>query len=72
MQYKETPGKKKSFGYAWVAAGLLLLLIGGWIGWREWQFHQWNELVENLREQPGLGGRVSGPRARQIRDPRNA
>ena len=54
MQYKETPGKKKSFGYAWVAAGLLLLLIGGWIGWREWQFHQWNELVENLREQPGL------------------
>jgi outer membrane protein OmpA-like peptidoglycan-associated protein len=54
MQYKESPGKQKSFGYAWVAAGLLIVLVSAWIGWREWQFHRWAELVETLREQPGL------------------
>ncbi len=54
MQYKETLGKRKSFGYAWVTAGLLVLLVGGWIGWREWQHYRWAGLVETLREQPGL------------------
>ncbi len=54
MQYKETPGKQKSFAYAWAAAGLLVLLLGGWMGWRAWQYHRWTDLVETLREQPGL------------------
>jgi outer membrane protein OmpA-like peptidoglycan-associated protein len=53
MQYKEGPNRK-SFGYAWTAAGIVALLLGGWIGWRAWQHHQWVELVETLREQPGL------------------
>jgi outer membrane protein OmpA-like peptidoglycan-associated protein len=53
MQYKEET-KGKSFGYAWAAAGLLMLLLGGWIGWREWQSYRWNQLVRTLREQPGL------------------
>jgi len=53
MQYKEEP-KKKSFGYAWAAAGIVVLLLGGWIVWRAWQYHQWAELVETLREQPGM------------------
>jgi outer membrane protein OmpA-like peptidoglycan-associated protein len=54
MQYRETPGKQKSFAYAWAAAGLLILLVGGWIGWRAWQYSRWTGLVEVLREQPGL------------------
>ena len=53
MQYKEGP-KRKGFGYAWAAAGLLILLLGGWIGWRAWQYHKWAVLVETLRGQPGL------------------
>ncbi len=54
MQYKETPGNRKSLAYTWAAAGFLVLLVGGWLGWREWQHHRWTELVETLREQPGL------------------
>jgi outer membrane protein OmpA-like peptidoglycan-associated protein len=53
MQYKEEP-KRKSWGYAWGAAALLLLLVGGWIGWRAWQLHRWNQLADTLREQPGF------------------
>jgi outer membrane protein OmpA-like peptidoglycan-associated protein len=53
LQYKEE-AKRKGFGYAWAAAGLLLLLTFGWIGWSAWQYHQWSGLVENLREQPGM------------------
>ena len=53
MQYKEAP-KRKSRWYAWAAAALVLLLVGGWIGWRDWQFHRWNQLADTLREQPGL------------------
>ncbi len=53
MQYKQEP-RRKSFGYAWAAAGLLVLLLGGWIGWRSWQYHRWTELVDTLHEQPGL------------------
>src|SRR5208283_21421 len=40
--------------YVWAAAGLLLLLVGGFFGWRWWQYHRWNNLVDTLREQPGL------------------
>jgi outer membrane protein OmpA-like peptidoglycan-associated protein len=53
LQYKEEP-KKKGRGYVWAAAGVLLLLFGGWLGWREWQLQRWGQLVEILREQPGL------------------
>ncbi|HEY4977776.1 MAG TPA: OmpA family protein [Candidatus Acidoferrum sp.] len=53
LQYKEEP-KRKGNGYVWAAAGLLLLLLGGWIGWRQWHFYRWSQLAETLREQPGL------------------
>ena len=52
-KYKEGP-KRKSYSYVWAAAGLLLLLVGGFFGWRWWQYHRWNNLVDTLREQPGL------------------
>lgn len=53
MQYKEE-AKAKSFGYAWAAAVLIVLVLGGWIGWRVWQKQRWEAVVETLREQPGL------------------
>jgi outer membrane protein OmpA-like peptidoglycan-associated protein len=53
FQYKEE-AKKKGRGYAWAAGGLMVFLLGGWISWRQWQFHRWGQLVETLREQPGL------------------
>ncbi len=53
LQYKQEP-QKKGRGYAWAAAGLLLLIIGGWLGWRQWQFYRWKEVVDTLQQQPGL------------------
>ncbi len=53
LQYKEE-AKRKDSGYVWAAAGLLVLLVGGWIGWRQWQFYRWSQLADTLREQPGL------------------
>ncbi len=53
LQYKEE-AKRKGSGYVWAAAGLLLLLVGGWIGWRQWQLYRWSRLADTLREQPGL------------------
>lgn len=53
LKYKEEPARKGS-GYAWAAAGILLALIAGWMGWRAWQYQRWAGLVETLREQPGL------------------
>jgi OOP family OmpA-OmpF porin len=53
LQYKEEP-KRKGYGFVWAAAGLLLLLLGGWIGWRVLRFHGWERLTEKLREQPGV------------------
>ncbi len=52
-KYQEGP-KRKSYSYVWAAAGLLVVLIGGFFGWRWWQYHRWNNLVDTLREQPGL------------------
>src|SRR5271167_2592274 len=40
LQYKEEP-ETKGRGYAWVAAGLLVVLFGSWVGWRQWQLHRW-------------------------------
>jgi outer membrane protein OmpA-like peptidoglycan-associated protein len=61
-------------GYVWAAAGLVILLLGGWLGARWWQYHRWSRVVETLREQPGLvitsfgreGGRFV---IRGLRDP---
>jgi outer membrane protein OmpA-like peptidoglycan-associated protein len=46
----------KSTGYAYaLAAGLVLAaVLGGWFGWRWWQYHRWNQLVATLGDQPGL------------------
>jgi outer membrane protein OmpA-like peptidoglycan-associated protein len=52
-KYKEGP-KRKSYDYVWAAAAVLLLLVGSFFGWRWWQYHRWNNLVDTLREQPGL------------------
>ena len=55
LEYKYKEGaKRKSYGYVWAAAGVLLLLVGGFFGWRWWQYRRWNDLVDKLREQPGL------------------
>jgi outer membrane protein OmpA-like peptidoglycan-associated protein len=72
-KYKEGP-KRKSYGYVWAAAGVLLLLIGGFLGWRWWQYHRWDNLVDTLREQPGMVitsfGREHGRfSVRGLRDP---
>ncbi len=53
LQYKQEP-EKKGRGYAWAAAGLLLLILGGWFGWRQWQFRRWTDVVNTLGEQPGM------------------
>jgi outer membrane protein OmpA-like peptidoglycan-associated protein len=73
FKYKEE-AVRKGRGYAWAAAGVLLLLIVGFLGWRWWQFHRWSNLVDTLREQPGLVitsfGREHGSFAiRGLRDP---
>jgi outer membrane protein OmpA-like peptidoglycan-associated protein len=72
-KYKEGP-KRKSHGYVWAAAGVLLLLVGGFLGWRWWQYHRWDNLVDALREQPGMVitsfGREHGRfSVRGLRDP---
>jgi len=46
--------KQGGYGYAWMAGAVLLALLGGWIGWRWWQYHRWNQLVATLGNQPGL------------------
>ena len=53
MQYKEE-AKPKSFAYAWAAMVLIVLVLGGWTGWRVWQKQRWEAVVETLRQQPGL------------------
>ncbi len=52
-KFKED-SQPRGYGYAMVAGLLLLTLIGGWLGWRWWQYHRWNQLVETLGNQPGL------------------
>jgi outer membrane protein OmpA-like peptidoglycan-associated protein len=43
-----------SYGYALAAGVVLLALLGGWLGWRWWQYHRWSQFAENLGNQPGL------------------
>jgi outer membrane protein OmpA-like peptidoglycan-associated protein len=75
-KYKEEPKRANNF-YALAAAALLVLAIGGWLGYRWWQNHRWNEYVADLRDQPGFAitstGREHGRFAiRGLRDPLSA
>ncbi len=53
FRYKEEH-RRHSRGYAWAAAGILLVLLGGWAGQRWWEYHRWSQLVSTLRDQPGM------------------
>ena len=52
-RYKEDT-KTKNFGFVYATAVLLVLLVGGWLGWRAVQYARWDRLVNALREQPGF------------------
>ncbi len=52
-KFREAP-RQGGYGYAWMAGAVLLALLGGWIGWRWWQYHRWSDLVATLGNQPGL------------------
>jgi outer membrane protein OmpA-like peptidoglycan-associated protein len=74
-KYKEEQKKQGlGYGYALAAGAVLLVLVGGWLGWGWWQEHRWSELVATLRNQPGLTitsfGRENGRFVmRGLRDP---
>lgn len=73
FKFREEP-RRRGYGYAWAAAGLVALLLGGFLVWRGWQNHRWSQLVDTLREQPGLvitsSGREHGRYViRGMRDP---
>jgi len=66
--------KTKSFGFVYVTAAIVFLLVAGWLGWRAVQYGRWDRLVNTLREQPGFVitsfGREHGKFAvRGLRDP---
>ena len=52
-RYKEE-AKAKSFGFVYAIAGIIIVLVGAWIGWRAVQYSRWDRLVNTLREQPGF------------------
>jgi outer membrane protein OmpA-like peptidoglycan-associated protein len=66
--------ERRGYAYVWAAGALLLLLVSGYVGWRWVQYNRWNQVVEKLRQQPGLvitsfareGGRYV---IRGLRDP---
>jgi outer membrane protein OmpA-like peptidoglycan-associated protein len=71
---KETTQSSGKYGYALAAGGILLVLLGGWLGWRWWQFHRWSQVTENIGNAPGLAitsfGRENGHFViRGLRDP---
>ena len=73
FRYKEA-AQRRGRGYVWVAAAILLLLLGGWAGRRWWEYHRWSQLVSTLRDQPGMVitsfGRENGHFViRGLRDP---
>jgi OOP family OmpA-OmpF porin len=52
-RYKEE-AKAKSFAAVYATAAIVILLVGGWLGWRALQYGRWDRLVNTLREQPGI------------------
>src|SRR6516165_7088675 len=73
MRYREET-RSRGFGLVYATAGILLLLVGGWLGWRSVQYRRWQRLVNRFREQPGYVvtsfGRENGQFAvRGLRDP---
>jgi outer membrane protein OmpA-like peptidoglycan-associated protein len=52
-RFKEQ-SQTRGYGYALAAGALLLALIGGWLGWRWWQYQRWSQFGEKLGSQPGL------------------
>ena len=52
-RYKEE-AKAKSFGFVYATAGIIIVLVGAWIGWRAVQYSRWDRLVNTLREKPGF------------------
>jgi outer membrane protein OmpA-like peptidoglycan-associated protein len=75
-RYREE-AQPRGFGFVYAAAGLILLLVGGWLGWRAVQYSWWEHLVNAFREQPGYVitsfGRENGKFVvRGMRDPLSA
>lgn len=52
-KFKES-AQPRGHRYVLGAGILLLAVIGGWLGWRWWQYRRWSELVETLGSRPGL------------------
>jgi OOP family OmpA-OmpF porin len=52
-RYKEE-ARTRGFGFVYATAAILVLLVGGWLGWRAVQYSRWDHLVNTLREQPGF------------------
>jgi OOP family OmpA-OmpF porin len=52
-RYREE-AKTKSFAAVYATAAIVVLLVGGWLGWRALQYARWERLVNTLREQPGF------------------
>jgi outer membrane protein OmpA-like peptidoglycan-associated protein len=72
-RYKQD-AKPKSFAFVYATAAIVIVLVGGWLGWRAVQYARWDRLVNTLREQPGFVitsfGREHGRFAvRGMRDP---
>ncbi len=53
-KFKNDESPPRGYGYALAAGGLLLLLLGGWLGWRWYQYHRWSQLVATLGDQHGF------------------
>jgi len=53
VKFKEE-SPRGGYVYAWAVVAVLLALVGGWLGWRWWQYHRWSQLVATLGSQPGL------------------
>src|SRR5215471_11691308 len=52
LRYREET-QSRGYGLVYATAGVVLLLLGGWLGWRAVQYRRWERLVNSLREQPG-------------------
>ena len=53
LRYKED-AQPRGFAFVYATAALLVLLVGGWLGWRAVQYRRWDRLVNTFRGQPGF------------------